>query len=75
MLFNGFLVEGGYSKWSDWTSCIGDCDRGYKSRSRQCINPIPAFGGRPCQEGGLGEPYERMSCLKNPCPGEALRNF
>ncbi|XP_028394319.1 uncharacterized protein LOC114518504 isoform X2 [Dendronephthya gigantea] len=60
-------VDGGYSKWSEWTNCIGDCEHGYKSRSRECNNPTPAFGGRPCQEAGLGESYESTSCLKNPC--------
>ena len=66
------LVEGGYSKWSEWTSCLGDCDHGYKSRSRECNNPTPAFGGRPCQEAGLGESYESTSCLKSPCAGRVL---
>ena len=69
MHFVTFLVDGGYGKWSEWTSCLGDCGNGYKSRSRQCNNPTPAFGGRPCAEAGLGEAYERTSCRKNPCPG------
>lgn len=41
-------VDGGYSPWSDWTSCSEKCGQGMKRRRRYCNNPKPANGGQKC---------------------------
>ncbi|KAG9482928.1 hypothetical protein GDO78_009075 [Eleutherodactylus coqui] len=43
-------TDGDWSCWSGWTSCSG----GVQARQRQCNNPSPQAGGRPC-EGGATE--------------------
>lgn len=42
-------VDGGYSEWSDWTSCSQKCGQGMKRRRRYCNNPKPANGGQKCK--------------------------
>lgn len=42
-------VDGGYSEWSDWTSCSQKCGQGMKRRRRYCNNPTPANGGQKCK--------------------------
>ena len=62
----GFLVNGGYTPWSDYSQCNARCGTvGYKVRTRTCTNPVPSNHGRPCQ--GLSE--ERKPCYGLPCKG------
>ena len=44
-------VDGGWGPWSLWTACGVDCGR---QRSRNCTEPEPRHGGRPCDGPGLG---------------------
>uniref|UniRef100_A0A8C4ZM72 Netrin receptor UNC5 n=1 Tax=Gadus morhua TaxID=8049 RepID=A0A8C4ZM72_GADMO len=44
-------VDGGWGPWSLWTACGVDCGR---QRSRDCAEPEPRHGGRPCDGPGLG---------------------
>uniref|UniRef100_A0A8C5ZL41 Complement component C8 beta chain n=1 Tax=Marmota marmota marmota TaxID=9994 RepID=A0A8C5ZL41_MARMA len=43
-------TDGKWSCWSQWSPCSG----GHKTRQRQCNNPLPQNGGRPCS-GPAGE--------------------
>ncbi|KAH0627903.1 hypothetical protein JD844_008462 [Phrynosoma platyrhinos] len=37
-------IDGGWSCWSDWSACKKE----KRTRTRQCNNPAPASGGKPC---------------------------
>ena len=57
-----FLVDGGYSQWSNWQTCNGNCASGSVSRrTRSCNSPSPSLGGSNCnpvtdvQETALGK--------------------
>lgn len=65
-----FVVNGGYSPWSDWTQCTVTCGGGESLRSRQCANPAPEFGGKDCSS--LGSSSETVKCKIDPCPGKSL---
>ena len=55
------LVEGGMSEWTDWSECSKTCDRGFvKSRTRNCDNPVPQYGGL-CK----GDKEEHEACSSN----------
>ena len=56
-----FAVDGGWSEWSEWTSCSESCG-GIQERSRNCTSPEPSFGGKPCE----GEARETHEC-ENHC--------
>jgi len=58
-------VDGGWSDWSLWDECSATCGQGQKSRTRECNNPIPAYGGRMCD----GDSLEYDSCNARRCPG------
>ncbi|XP_010131608.1 PREDICTED: complement component C9 [Buceros rhinoceros silvestris] len=48
------VTDGGWSCWSAWSTCIN----GESTRTRQCNNPAPELGGRPCQ----GESIQKRPC-------------
>ncbi|XP_074994553.1 complement component C9 isoform X2 [Calonectris borealis] len=50
------VTNGGWSCWSTWSTCIN----GESTRTRQCNNPTPEPGGRPCQ----GENIEKRPCAE-----------
>ncbi|EDO43424.1 predicted protein [Nematostella vectensis] len=41
-------VDGDWGEWSSWSSCSVTCDLGTKTRTRKCDNPLPKYGGKPC---------------------------
>ncbi|XP_073449981.1 complement component C8 beta chain-like [Aquarana catesbeiana] len=47
-------IDGGWGCWSSWTSCSGRV----QTRQRQCNNPSPRNGGRPCPDASA----ESRSC-------------
>ena len=49
-----YLVDGGWSVWSDWTQCSVN---GKVQRNRSCNNPSPLYGA-PCQ----GEDHQEENC-------------
>ncbi|XP_040926337.1 hemicentin-1 isoform X2 [Betta splendens] len=57
-------VHGGFSEWSEWSSCSPSCGAGSQKRLRQCSNPLPANGGRHC----AGSDAETRRCQGKPCP-------
>ncbi|KAL3880318.1 hypothetical protein ACJMK2_032566 [Sinanodonta woodiana] len=42
-------VDGGWTLWSDWEICLVPCGTGITRRFRECSNPMPMYGGIPCQ--------------------------
>ena len=53
-------INGEWSAWSEFGSCVEDDDDGwwYKTKDRTCSNPEPKFGGEDCQ----GESKQRDEC-------------
>ena len=51
-------IDGGWSKWSMWGFCVGECDMGVQYRTRTCTEPAPQFGGALCE----GKVEESRSC-------------
>uniref|UniRef100_A0A3Q2PJN0 Uncharacterized protein n=1 Tax=Fundulus heteroclitus TaxID=8078 RepID=A0A3Q2PJN0_FUNHE len=41
-------LQGGFSEWTEWGLCSVSCGAGIQKRVRQCDNPLPANGGKPC---------------------------
>uniref|UniRef100_A0A8C0GHL3 Complement C9 n=1 Tax=Chelonoidis abingdonii TaxID=106734 RepID=A0A8C0GHL3_CHEAB len=48
------VTDGGWSCWTAWSHCV----QGEHTRTRQCNNPTPGPGGRPCQ----GDSIEKSYC-------------
>ncbi|KAM9138645.1 complement component C9 [Pangshura tecta] len=48
------VTDGGWSCWTAWSDCV----QGEHTRTRQCNNPAPGPGGRPCQ----GDSIEKSYC-------------
>lgn len=59
-----FVVAGGWTAWSEWSQCSTSCGGGLISRRRECLNPAPQNGGKPC----AGEATDYKACNKQPCP-------
>ncbi|KAJ8312198.1 hypothetical protein KUTeg_009571 [Tegillarca granosa] len=58
-------VDGGWTAWSNWTDCSVTCSNGTISRSRDCTNPSPQYGGNSCS----GNSSETDECSTNvECP-------
>jgi len=41
-------VKGHWGRWGPWSKCSRTCGQGYKTRSRQCDDPTPLYGGQFC---------------------------
>ena len=54
--FSFDLVNGGWSKWSEWSVCRHPCM--VKLRTRECNNPAPESGGLNC----TGSKVEQYPC-------------
>ncbi|MFT7807184.1 A disintegrin and metalloproteinase with thrombospondin motifs 14 [Arapaima gigas] len=57
--------DGNWGPWSKFGSCSRTCGGGVRSRSRQCNNPPPAYGGRDCP----GSTFDYQMCNTDDCPG------
>lgn len=58
------VVAGGWTTWSEWSLCSQSCGGGLVTRRRECLNPAPQNGGKPC----AGDPVDYEACNKQPCP-------
>lgn len=61
------LVDGGWGPWSVWSNCSQPCGNETRTRTRACVNPLPAYGGRLC----FGNLSEDKSCRQQECQGGA----
>uniref|UniRef100_A0A4X1T217 Complement component C6 n=1 Tax=Sus scrofa TaxID=9823 RepID=A0A4X1T217_PIG len=63
-------VDGNWGCWSSWSTC----DATYKrSRTRECNNPAPRQGGKPCEGERRQEEHCTFSIMQNtgqPCIGD-----
>uniref|UniRef100_A0A672YPD7 ADAM metallopeptidase with thrombospondin type 1 motif, 14 n=1 Tax=Sphaeramia orbicularis TaxID=375764 RepID=A0A672YPD7_9TELE len=57
--------DGSWGSWSKLGSCSRTCGGGVRSRSRQCNNPAPAYGGRDCP----GSAFDYQMCNTEECAG------
>ncbi|XP_062326647.1 A disintegrin and metalloproteinase with thrombospondin motifs 7 isoform X2 [Osmerus eperlanus] len=57
-------VNGGWAPWSEWTSCSRTCGAGVQNAQRDCVNPVPKYGGKYC----VGERRRYRICNSAPCP-------
>ncbi len=53
-------LDGGWSNWSNFSTCAGSCPstNGTSTRTRTCTNPVPFNGGQSC----LGPAIETIVC-------------
>ena len=59
-------INGGYTRWSNFSKCSKSCGNGTMQRTRNCTNPPPQFGGRNCTSYGVS--VENKICFTLPCP-------
>ncbi|CAB1416750.1 unnamed protein product [Pleuronectes platessa] len=57
--------DGSWGSWSKSGSCSRTCGGGIRSRSRQCNDPPPAYGGRDCP----GSTFDYQMCNTEECAG------
>ncbi|TNN83795.1 A disintegrin and metalloproteinase with thrombospondin motifs 14 [Liparis tanakae] len=57
--------DGSWGSWSKFSSCSRTCGGGVRSRSRQCNNPPPAYGGRDCPSSA----FDYQICNTEECAG------
>ncbi|XP_019730092.1 A disintegrin and metalloproteinase with thrombospondin motifs 14 isoform X3 [Hippocampus comes] len=57
--------DGSWSSWSKFGSCSRTCGGGVRSRTRQCNDPPPAYGGRECP----GSDLDYQMCNMEECAG------
>ncbi|KAL3852076.1 hypothetical protein ACJMK2_015763 [Sinanodonta woodiana] len=63
--------DGGWNAWNSWTvqgDCSVTCNEGLQvqTRNRVCTNPIPKYGGKPCN--GTSVESQPIKCTGPPCP-------
>jgi hypothetical protein len=60
-------VNGNWGVWSEWSECSERkyCNRGEKTRKRECNNPKPKEGGDRCP----GTNSDKIECPKQNCVG------
>lgn len=56
-------IDGGWSPFSDWSTCSASCGVGMQVRNRICSSPVPQFNGRECD----GEAFEVKHCNEGIC--------
>ncbi|XP_052815823.1 A disintegrin and metalloproteinase with thrombospondin motifs 16-like [Mya arenaria] len=41
-------IHGWWTEWGSWSACTRSCGGGIKTRTRECNNPRPQYGGKTC---------------------------
>lgn len=62
-------INGGWSKWSEWTVCSASCgNHGFATKVRRCNSPTPSNGGSYCSgRSRMTQPCNRgVSCIPPP---------
>lgn len=57
---SGQQVDGGWSDWTEWSTCTDPCQNGQRSRTRFCTNPTPQNDGKQC----VGNDFELQPCME-----------
>ena len=57
-------LDGNWGPWSTYSSCSETCGNGRQTRTRECTNPAPAYGGLDCAAPG----QEQQDCKIVECP-------
>ncbi len=71
---NLILVDGGWSDWTNSSSCSVTCGSfpGIMEQTRTCDNPLQVGAGLPCD----GDPVQNISCTNDdPCPGTYILQY
>ena len=63
-----FIVNGGFTSWTNEGTCTRTCDVGQQRQTRACTNPAPAHGGMSC----TGDTTRMVNCSIRACAGECL---
>lgn len=58
-------IDGGYTRWTTWSTCSKTCGKGTQIRFRSCTDPPPNGGGRSCAI--LGKPTQTKKCKLAGC--------
>ena len=61
-------IDGGWSIWTNWTTCSVSCGEGIQYRNRTCSSPPPANGGADCN----GYSAESAKCRMKHCPLDGM---
>ena len=61
-------MDGGFSEWTDFSTCTATCGGGIQKRTRECNNPKPENGGKDC----VGLKEETRGCKNDFCPGRFI---
>ena len=77
-----YLVNGGFSNWTQWSNCSRQCGLGTRQRFRSCTNPQPQNQGFPCfgpttETSPCGNPEEKccsLGCCSGRCYIQALQS-
>eukprot|EP00794_Sanderia_malayensis_P012311 gene12311-13581_t len=65
-------IDGHWGVWGSWGTCSKTCDEGKRDRRRECDNPAPENGGKPCK----GEGKDTDVCRLERCEkGKYDTNF
>ncbi|KAL4235465.1 A disintegrin and metalloproteinase with thrombospondin motifs 18 [Mactra antiquata] len=63
-------INGWWTEWGHWSHCTRSCGGGIKTRTRECNNPRPQYGGKTCQ----GEESNHKMCNLDTCKNKN-KNF
>ncbi|XP_019637231.1 PREDICTED: brain-specific angiogenesis inhibitor 1-like [Branchiostoma belcheri] len=67
-------VDGMWSAWSEYSPCTVTCGGGAMQRMRECADPAPIHGGRPCEgdREGLGMEVQYLACNLAACNSSSV---
>ena len=66
MFYHFCPTDGNWSSWSQWTTCSLTCGGGNQTQTRNCTNPVPAYGGNNCSTTNMES--STIPCNSQPCP-------